>query len=265
MANNTVSVVIPTYKRTTTLKRAIDSVLAQTYKDIEIIVVDDNSEFKDIREENRKLIKSYNNKKILFIENQKNLGGGLSRNEGIKKASGDYIAFLDDDDEFLPQKIEKQLSFYKKNKNNNIAMVYCFAEMINVNGSSYIYNREINGNNIISHVNNCIAATSWWLCPKEKLLEVGCFEDISSRQDASLLLKFLLKGYEFYCIPEILLKYYWHDSNSGISKTNCKSVEAEKQYRNIFIANSESLTKNEIDNMIRILKTEYNKAYKETH
>lgn len=238
-----ISVIIPTYKRNDTLVRAINSVKNQTYKNIEIIVVDDNAKFLEIREKNKEIIKKYDD--IIFIENKENLGGGISRNVGIQRATGKFIAFLDDDDEFYPNKLEEQFNYYKKLNNDNIAMIYCYAKMVNVDGSTYFFKKNIEGNLLKENVENCIAATSWWFCPKDKLLSVGGFEDISSRQDASLLLKFFLKGYEVYCVQKILLKYYWHDSNNGISKIDYKSIEAEKKYRDIFLNNSENIKEQE--------------------
>lgn len=243
MKSELVSVIIPTYKRNTTLERAIVSVEKQTYNNIEIIVVDDNAEFLNYREENKKIVAKHDN--VIFIENKKNLGGGLSRNEGIKYAKGEFIAFLDDDDEYLPEKIEKQYELYKKLNNDNIAMIYCYANMIRVDNSSYLRKVDYEGVPLKENISDCIAATSWWFCPKNKLLEVGAFEDISSRQDASLILKFLLKGYEIYRVPEILLNYYWHDGTNGISKIDLKAIEAEKKYRDIFENNSSMLNEKE--------------------
>ena len=242
-----VSVIIPTYKRNETLERAIISVINQTYPNIEIIVVDDNAEFPEYREANRRLLKRY--KKVKLIENERNLGGGLTRNQGIKVAKGKFIAFLDDDDEFLPTKIEKQYNLYKKMNNSNIAMIYCYANMINIDGTQYELKKDFEGVQLVENVKNCIAATSWWFCSKEKLEKVGGFEDISSRQDASLLLKFFLNGYEVYRVPEILLNYYWHNSENGISKVDQKSIEAEKKYKDIFLKNAHTVdikNKNEI-------------------
>ena len=94
MSNNElISVVIPTYKRNDTLVRAIESVYNQTYSNIEIIVVDDNANFPEVRQRNREILSEY--KKVILVENSVNLGGGLSRNEGIKRSNGDYIAFLE--------------------------------------------------------------------------------------------------------------------------------------------------------------------------
>lgn len=236
-----VSVVIPTYNRSDTLKRAIDSVLSQTYKNIELIVVDDNAEKPEIRESNKKLIESYS-QKIVLIENLSNLGGGLSRNEGINAARGKYVAFLDDDDEFYPEKIEQQYRYFISQKNDNLAMVYCYADMINIDGSKYTFKKDLEGCFLLENIKECIAATSWWFCSKEKLIEVGKFENISSRQDASLLMKFFLYGFDVARVPKVLLKYYWHDGTNGISKNNKKSVFAEKKYRDIFITNSGVLT-----------------------
>lgn len=114
-----VSVVIPTHKRFEELFRAIDSVLKQTYSNIEIIVVDDNSQDKELRERIKEKIKKYS-ENIQYIENETNLGGAKSRNVGIEKAKGKYISFLDDDDEYYPEKIEKQYKLYKSKKNQNI-------------------------------------------------------------------------------------------------------------------------------------------------
>lgn len=237
--NELVSIIIPTYKRSYTLQRAIESVVNQTYSNIEIIVVDDNANYSEIRKANRRLIKNFKN--IVFIENEVNLGGGLSRNEGLKHASGKYVCFLDDDDEFLPTKVEEQYNLYRKLQNNNIAMIYCYANMINVDGSRYEYKKDLEGNLLLENTINCIAATSWWFCPKDKLMEVGGFENISSRQDASLLLKLFLKGYEVYRVPKILLNYYWHDSNSGITKIDNKTKIAEEQYKKLFIDRVEEI------------------------
>ena len=102
-----VSVIIPTYNRAESLKRAIDSVLNQTYKNVEIIVVDDNNPNTTYREENEKSIKKYygENEKVKYIKHPENKNGAAARNTGIRNATGKYITFLDDDDYFMNNRI----------------------------------------------------------------------------------------------------------------------------------------------------------------
>ena len=108
-----VSVIIPYFKKKTFIERTLLSVLNQTFQDFEIILIYDDEIKEDL-----KLIKKIagNNPKIKIIENKKNLGAGLSRNKGIKNSSGSIIAFLDSDDYWVPERLEKQINFMKKNK-----------------------------------------------------------------------------------------------------------------------------------------------------
>ena len=103
-----VSVIIPFFNRDVETQRAIRSVLNQTHKNWEIILVNDGSteDISGVRE----LVKE-NQEKIIFIDNKKNSGVSVARNEGIKVATGDYIAFLDSDDEFVKDKLEIQLQY----------------------------------------------------------------------------------------------------------------------------------------------------------
>ena len=108
-----ISVIIPYYKKKKYIDRSISSVINQTYTNFEIILVYDD----DDKSELSYLINSYNsNKKISFIKNKKNIGAGLSRNLGISKAKGKYIGFLDADDVWEKNKIEKQIKFMKDKK-----------------------------------------------------------------------------------------------------------------------------------------------------
>lgn len=99
-----VSVIIPTYNRAHLVSRAIRSVLGQTYQDFEIIVVDDASV--DGTEE---VVKSFDDPRISYIRHEQNQGGSAARNTGIRAARGEYIAFLDSDDEWLAEKLKRQI------------------------------------------------------------------------------------------------------------------------------------------------------------
>lgn len=101
-----VSVIIPTMNRLVQTQKAVESILKQTYQNIEIIVVDDSKE---------DCSKYFNQPKVTYIWNHNPKGSPAARNIGIEKAKGDYIAFLDDDDEWLPTKIEKQLTMFDGN------------------------------------------------------------------------------------------------------------------------------------------------------
>ena len=95
-----VSVIIPTYKRPDYLDRAIDSVLNQTYNNIEIIVVDDNNPNTEGRERTEKIMRRYeNNPHVIYIKHEYNKNGSAARNTGFKASHGVYLAFLDDDDQ----------------------------------------------------------------------------------------------------------------------------------------------------------------------
>jgi glycosyltransferase involved in cell wall biosynthesis len=113
-----VSVIIPTHNRAAFLRAAVRSVLNQTFQDLEIIVVDDASE-----DETPGVIRSFPDSRIRYIRHETNRGQGVTRNDGISRASGKYIALLDDDDEWLPDKLEKQVRLLDASP-SNVGLIY---------------------------------------------------------------------------------------------------------------------------------------------
>ncbi|MGK4179954.1 glycosyltransferase family 2 protein [Lapidilactobacillus dextrinicus] len=206
-----VSVVIPTYKRNIFLKRAIDSVLAQTFRDFEIIIVDDNGEENKYRKNNRLLelnYKIYTN--IHFIYPLKNLGGSGSRNIGIKYASGQYVAFLDDDDTFYPVKLERMISVADAAPPEQ-ALFYNWTK--SSRGTEYcnVYNGF--GHTLLFSLfrDDCLAATSQLMIKKSVLDDISGFMESPAKQDSLLTFKILNAGYAIRCVPEILSRYNEHD------------------------------------------------------
>ncbi len=116
--NPLVSIIIPTFNRCGVLKRAVLSAVNQTYKKIEIIIVNDAST--DATAEVAGLV---NDPRLKYIIHEKNQGLAATRNTGIKNSSGEYITFLDDDDEWAPEKISHQLEVFQ-NENHGIGLVF---------------------------------------------------------------------------------------------------------------------------------------------
>jgi glycosyltransferase involved in cell wall biosynthesis len=102
-----VSVVIPTYNRASVLGRAIDSALAQSHGDLEVVVVDDGS-----TDGTDAVVESYDDDRVVYVENEDNSGANAARNRGIERASGEFISFLDSDDELAPAHLERVLATF---------------------------------------------------------------------------------------------------------------------------------------------------------
>lgn len=230
--NELISVVIPTYKREKELDRALNSVFNQTYKNIEIIVVDDNGQNSEFQSKVQRIIEKYKEEKnIRYIINETNSGGALARNVGIINANGNYIAFLDDDDEYYSTKLEKQLKVFEENNNPKLALVYCYTASYDENNNKLAeYKYDYRENCLARVMYDCIAATSQWMCKKECLLDVGNFTDVPSKQDTTLMLKLLNKGYEVGRVDDILVRYNEH-SNERISSGGSKNIKGEELLR----------------------------------
>lgn len=194
MQHPLVSVVIPTYERSDFIQRAIESVVNQSYKNVEILVVDDNDPDTVYRKQTEKKIielqKKYKN--IKYIKHDKNKGGSAARNNGVQYAAGEYIAFLDDDDTFLPLKIEKQLDFLISNK---LDMVFCYS-ILSKDENTKIYKPKFaDSKNYIKYllVYNFIG-TQTILCTKKSILKINGFDESLQRcQDWDLAIRFSLK------------------------------------------------------------------------
>lgn len=225
-----ISVIITTYKRSDKVEYAIQSVLNQTYKNIELIVIDDNANDLQERIKTESIVKKYKN--VIYIQNISNLGGSLSRNVGIDNSKGEFVAFLDDDDKYEQTKIEKQYDCYLSHINDNTGLIYCYCYRENALGKLIgEYSNDYEGNVIYEQMKCCIAGTSLWFCPKDVIIKVGKFEDTPCKQDSILLLKILGAGYNIYRVPEKLVYYYEH-GGTGISGTKLKNIEGLNNYYN---------------------------------
>ena len=229
-----VSVIIPTYLRPEYLGRALDCILAQTYQNLDIIVVDDNEPDSEARLKTEGTMEGYlKDPRIRYIKNKKNMGGSAARNVGIEAARGEYLAFLDDDDTYYPEKIEKQLKVFLNTELKNLALVYCDVEHVGRDEELHcVVRNRYRGNCLYESVlSECIASTSMWLVKKEALTAVGGFSIVPCKQDSTVLLKLLEHGYELDLVPEVLCRYYNWTGGVRIS-FGPKKLEGELLYMN---------------------------------
>lgn len=258
MKSPLVSVIMPTFKREkTTVERAVKSVLNQGCENLELIIVDDSPPDFDGRKNIEKLIINLNDNRVRYIKHDVNKGANIARNTGITNANGKYIAFLDDDDEWLPTKLQKQLKMFD---NPSVGLVYS-PYYIFRNGEKHVRRRVKNG-----HVykellyGNFIGSTSCVVIDKNCILDFGLFDEkLPASQDYDLYLR-ISKRYIIEVVDEPLILYYEHDGER-ISRNPLKKQEARKYIynkykedikkypkinsdKNLLLAHSYSLSKN---------------------
>lgn len=196
-----ITVVIPTFNRENTIKRCIKSVLNQTYNDIEVIVVDDNS-----TDNTFKIISQMADNRIRYHRNKKNVGACASRNLGISMAKGDYIAFQDSDDEWLPEKLKKQISYLL---NQNCDLVFCSLFRISVeNKEIYPPYTPCNNSKLYEQLlfENCVGTVT--LLGKRVVFENIKFDERMPRfQDWELMLR-ISRVYDVKYLNETLVNSY---------------------------------------------------------
>lgn len=178
--NEMISVVIPAFNRENIIKKCIDSVLAQTYSNIEIIVVDDHS-----TDQTADVVDSYTDPRVKkCIRLSQNRGACYARNKGADSAEGEYIAFQDSDDIWLPEKLEKQLQFMKDGK---YEMVFCGMQRVNhfQNKEWYfpLYNFDEHGNKQKQILKENCVSTQCILIRKDAFNRVRFDENIKKYQD----------------------------------------------------------------------------------
>lgn len=225
MINELVSVIITTYKRPyEILYRAINSVINQTYSNLEIIIVDDSPNDYSKREEIKENIQEIYDSRISYIQHEFNRGGCAARNTGIRNSHGNLIAFLDDDDEWGDNKIELQLKAIEK---ENADFVYCaYKEVTEINEKIIKTQVKINNYDKKTYYNdllceNYIGSVSFVMIKKKCFDSCGDFnEQLKSCQDWDMWIR-ILRKYKLCYIEEALVLYHKHE-NERIS-TNCKN------------------------------------------
>jgi len=220
-----VSIVIPTYNRSAYILEALESILAQTYDDYEIIVIDDGST-DDTREVLGPMIE---NGTLLYVY-QENRSPSAARNHGIHLAKGKYIAFLDSDDIFLPSKLEKQVLFLDKNP--GIAFVHSWYSKFDDAGnhlgtrdtsrfSGWVYPE-------ILLTWSVLMAVPCMMVRAEVLAEVGGFDEkVFWGEDLDIWRRITLR-YPIDLVPEVLTKVRVHPGN--ISKSDTKPIVYFEKY-----------------------------------
>jgi len=198
-----VSVVIPTYNRGHLIKDSIESVFNQTYKNIELIIVDDAS-----TDNTKEIVTSIKNDRLVYIRMEDNRGPSAARNKGIKTAKGEIVAFLDSDDRWYPEKTEEQVKLLI-NSGKPVGAVFCGMEF-------YDYKtKEKTGEHIITvDIKKNFLKGKHFLTPpmvtvlayKKVLEEVGGLDEtLKANEDTELAIK-ICKNYEFALLNKVLVK-----------------------------------------------------------
>ncbi len=216
-----ISVIIPTYGRAEMLGRAIESILKQTYSNIEVVVVNDNSKESTHYLATLAALRPYErDSRVKVISDGENVGGSLARNKGIKASSGEYISFLDDDDYYYRDKVEKQF-----------ADIVLQQSDVSVCGMDREINGEIlsskDGDAIVGDLPSFIvrgrAFTPMIFLKKEVAEDVGGFTKAAQFQDHIFMIKILAKGFCVSTIKDRLFVHVVHDGER-ITKKNINLI-----------------------------------------
>lgn len=214
--NKLISVILPVYNGEKFLERCIKSVLNQLYKNLELIIVDDAS-----TDNSKNIILKFSkiDKRIKYIFLEKNSGSpAYPHNIGFTASSGNFISYIDQDDEWLPSKLKKQLNHYLNNINKRpIGLVTCYSMIIDtIKNSSYIsqINHSYNFKEVISNVNNYCSGNSSMFIPRYVIERIGDRDvNVGVYEDIDFVIRLVSAGFFIEIVKEPLFKYYVHNYN----------------------------------------------------
>ena len=222
-----VSCVIPTYKRSDMLLRAVQSVLAQTHKNVEVLVVDDNIPDDEYSLEVQNKLKTIVDHRVRYIQQKEHINGAVARNIGIKASKGKYVAFLDDDDEWLPGKIEAQLNYLENNPDcKGCSCLYTFYKNGQATKKCPPYTNE---NLLFKILSRSVQMfTSTIILDRETLINSGMFdEELVRHQDLQMLADFAAIA-KIAVLNEYYVKIH---KDSDINRPNtAKTIAVKKLY-----------------------------------
>jgi glycosyltransferase involved in cell wall biosynthesis len=259
MNNPLVSVIIPTYGRPDTLQRAIQSVHNQTYKAIEIIVVDDNSPESEARYQTEQVMQQYRAyPNILYLQHEQNRNGSAARNTGFRASHGDFIMFLDDDDEFLPEKVAKQL---QRLQTLDTSWAACYSAFIRKRNNKIVIrsaeNRE--GQLLVEELmrNLFVHAGSNLMVRRAVVEEMNGFDESFERnQDVEFLVR-ILRKYKLAYVDYVGLIVHMH-INTGVKKN---FHEITNDFIKKFAGTIEQLPEEDVIRVYRMLYLQVIKYY----
>lgn len=220
-----VSIIMPNYNSEKYLEATIKSVLAQTYQNWELIFVDDCSTDRSLE-----YVKAFLDERIRIFRMEKNGGAALARNKAIEEARGKWIAFLDSDDLWVPNKLEKQLTYMQE---NDISFSYSDYEVIDESNQTITTYRPTRSvcsySDILKHNHiGCLTV----IYDSDRLGKVPMPTDAIKREDMACWLKILKTGEQAHCLHECLARYKVH-SNS-VSSNKFKMMKYQWQvYRKV--------------------------------
>lgn len=201
-----VSIVIPAYNRVEMLRRAVASVLAQSWRDLEVLVVDDGSAH-DIAA----ILSAFDDPRLKVIRHDTNRGASAARNTGIQAAAGEFVAFLDSDDEWLPNCVERRLASFDAAGPETVVAYAGVRVVPPVKPPRDQYLRGDLSQALV--VRNVIGSTSCVMARRTALLAIGGFDEtLPSCQDWDLYIRLARLG-PFEVVEELLVLYYVHDDS----------------------------------------------------
>ncbi len=220
MGRPLVSVVVPTHNRAGLVDRAIESVLTQTVTDLELIVVDDAS-----ADNTPEAVRGYDDERITYIRHDRNRHVSAARNTGIERAAGRYVAFLDDDDEWLPTKLERQVDLLQS-ASERTGLVYCWMDYCDGDEVIRTYRPTLRGDVFAETlggqpIGNCSA-----LVVRSAVLDdVGGFDESLPRGNDGDLIRRVCRSYSIDYVPEVLVKYHVGHESDRITATDREGIE----------------------------------------
>jgi glycosyltransferase involved in cell wall biosynthesis len=220
MGRPLVSVVVPTYNRADLVERAVDSVLGQSLDDLELIVVDDASE-----DDTPDRIGAYDDDRIEYVRHDQNRHVSAARNTGIERASGEYVAFLDDDDEWLPEKLERQVELFES-RADRVGMVYCWMDYHDGETVIESYRPALRGDVFAETlggqpIGNC----STLLVRSTVLDDVGGFDESLPRGNDGDFIRRVAAEHEIDYVPEVLVRYHVGHESDRITAADRTGIE----------------------------------------
>lgn len=185
------------------LWRAISSVLAQTFQDFEILVVSDGS-----TDNTEEVVNSFNDPRIYFIRHEEPKGASAARNTGMRECKGKYIAFLDDDDQWTPNKLDVQVPVIEQSP-SKVGLIYAWMEYFRDNKSIGVHAPELRGNIFVEMLDKQAAGG----CPtiiikREVINKVGGFDENLMRGNDGDFIRHVSKYFDVDYVPEVLVKVY---------------------------------------------------------